>query len=197
MAELPRPAFQSRSRGRPPSEQVPRCGSSSLCPPDPASGRALEIDRVNQECESFLLQSRLLSTFARAWCPGDALPPASPPVRFGTTRWSRPAVSRGVRKMPHRAMLGRRDAGAATSRLCFIMGMGVSSSPTIRHRRTCTPFADVAARHQRLYTVDRTDAGSTARLLDQSHGSAGLCSIVEAELYFGARNASRREPATR
>ena len=39
--------------------------------------------------------------------------------------------------------------------------------------------------------INRTDARAAARLLDHSHGSVRLCSVVKAELYFGAQNSSR------
>lgn len=39
--------------------------------------------------------------------------------------------------------------------------------------------------------INRTDEGLAARLLDHSPGSVRLCSVVKAELYFGAQNSSR------
>ena len=39
--------------------------------------------------------------------------------------------------------------------------------------------------------INRTDAPAAARLLDHSRGSVRLCSVVKAELYFGAQNSSR------
>ena len=39
--------------------------------------------------------------------------------------------------------------------------------------------------------INRTDARAAVRLLDHSHGSVRLCSVVKAELYFGAQNSSR------
>ena len=39
--------------------------------------------------------------------------------------------------------------------------------------------------------INRTDARAAARLLGHSRGSVRLCSVVKAELYFGAQNSSR------
>ena len=39
--------------------------------------------------------------------------------------------------------------------------------------------------------INRTDERAAARLLDHSPGSVRLCSVVKAELYFGAQNSSR------
>ena len=39
--------------------------------------------------------------------------------------------------------------------------------------------------------INRTDQQMTSRLLEPSPGSVRLCSVVKAELYFGAQNSSR------
>ena len=39
--------------------------------------------------------------------------------------------------------------------------------------------------------INRTDESTAARLLDHAPGSVLLCSVVKAELYFGARNSTR------
>ena len=39
--------------------------------------------------------------------------------------------------------------------------------------------------------INRTDERVATRLLDHSPGSVRLCSVVKAELYFGAQNSSR------
>ena len=39
--------------------------------------------------------------------------------------------------------------------------------------------------------INRTDARAAARLLEHPRGSVRLCSVVKAELHFGAQNSSR------
>ena len=39
--------------------------------------------------------------------------------------------------------------------------------------------------------INRTDERAAARLLEHSRGSVRLCSVVKAELHFGAQNSSR------
>ena len=39
--------------------------------------------------------------------------------------------------------------------------------------------------------LNRTDEQAVARLLEHPRGSVRLCSVVKAELYFGAQNSSR------
>ena len=39
--------------------------------------------------------------------------------------------------------------------------------------------------------INRTDESTAERLLDHAPGSVLLCSVVKAELYFGARNSAR------
>ena len=39
--------------------------------------------------------------------------------------------------------------------------------------------------------INRTDERSAARLLEHPRGSVRLCSVVKAELHFGAQNSSR------
>ena len=39
--------------------------------------------------------------------------------------------------------------------------------------------------------INRTDEGAAARLLEHPRGSVRLCSVVKAELHFGAQNSSR------
>ena len=39
--------------------------------------------------------------------------------------------------------------------------------------------------------INRADEGAAARLLEHPRGSVRLCSVVKAELHFGAQNSSR------
>ena len=39
--------------------------------------------------------------------------------------------------------------------------------------------------------INRTDERAAARLLEHPRGSVRLCSVVKAELHFGAQNSSR------